>query len=815
MRMRRKAGSILLTALLIMSMGLQGLAAETEQTAPSPQEEMTRQEEAAAEESREEAEPAQEEGPATEEAAARPEEKDPAGETGVEGAPEQAEIPAEQEIPSEEAAPQETAAEEPAGQETPLEAETLPEGEELLEEETPEALEAAPSPFTEKNGKLYYYIDNKLQTGWKTVEGKTYYFKPGNPDKGSMLTGKQKISNKWYYLDPEKKTGFIPYGQSFLYAGADGILKTGWQTIEGKKYFFWSKTQKGHSIHEAAVGKRSVKKVYHLFDPVGGYLLYGLHKVDGRYYYTDNNGRLQKGLVTINGEKYYFNKTNNSYGSHEGFVTLNSRKYLCVEGKIQKGLTPYEGELYFSNADGIVQTGWQTIDGKQYYFLPQASASQPIRAAVKGEMNQDDNFYFFDQNGVLDESRTIRTGLFEKDGKWHFVYPRTEDGHEAGEMATGLVYYNGQYYLFDEKGDSVSGWQTIDGDYAWFNEKGMHVKDKAAMKLTVLDYGNTNGSYGSNYGDPALLESDGQYLLVDTALQPGGKKIIKKLKEMGVKRLSIYVSHYHNDHTGTVPDILNDSYFTVDKIYLEDYSYLYGKDRETVHFTKNIGPLENTLKAAEKKGVPVEILDTGDRFSLGLVQAEVLYRIPSETPFTGNKNSNDSVSPYINDMSLCTRFSCGNIRFLHCGDLEKVGEQQLLAQNLDLKADIFKLNHHGGASSNSNALIDAVKPAFCYYGNPGDVSRLCQDGWSAGNVKKVQNKGGNVFHPLVNGHTTFSVTGGSISVKTVRRSKTVNVRVLNKITKKEETIKVTVQGSTNGKYTIHENMIPFYYDLVK
>jgi hypothetical protein len=28
--------------------------------------------------------------------------------------------------------------------------------------------------------------------------------------------------------------------------GKDGAIRTGWQTIGGKKYYFWPKTEKGH-----------------------------------------------------------------------------------------------------------------------------------------------------------------------------------------------------------------------------------------------------------------------------------------------------------------------------------------------------------------------------------------------------------------------------------------------------------------------------------------------------------------------------------------------------------------------------------------
>ena len=44
------------------------------------------------------------------------------------------------------------------------------------------------------------------------------------------------------------------------------------------------------------------------------------------------------------------------------------------------------------------------------------------------------------------------------------------------------------------------------------------------------------------WGDAALVESDGRYLLMDTGHEEG-TYIIKYLKDNGVKTLDLYVSH--------------------------------------------------------------------------------------------------------------------------------------------------------------------------------------------------------------------------------------------------------------------------------
>ena len=732
-----------------------------------------------------------------------------------------------------------------------------------------------PTGFRLVQGKTYYYVNNKMQTGWKTIGGKRYYFTTGKKNKGVMQTGKQYLGNKWYYLDPHMKTGLIEAGSRVYYADKNGVLQTGWRTVNGKKYYFtsdknrrferltglqkigkkwyyldpaprtglfqadgklyfangngelqtgwktlngkkyyfFSNTQNGHVHHEGARGTRSVGNEYYLFDSQDGHLRYGLQEMDGLYYFASSAGKLQKGFQTVNGRKMYFDANgDHKFAGHRGLLNVNSKYYVCRDGEVLCGLVSCDGETYYAGSDGILQSGWKTLEGKTYYFLPGAAGGQPARAAVKGYLTLNGNSYFFDEEGVNDPSRTIRVGLQQVDGVWHYYYPSDGEGHQRGDMATGLVWHEGNCYKFDALGDPASGWQKVDGSYAWFDEKGMYVQSRAAMKLTVIDYGSTKGSYGSNYGDATLMESNGHYLLLDTCMPKGGANVIKKLKSMGVKRLSVYISHYHDDHIGALPAILKDGYFSVEKIYLPDASYMYGSNKKTKWFTTHSALYEQSVKLAEQKGIQVVTLREGDTLDCGLVHGTVIFQ-QMKPEFTGNASNHDQVITYINNHSLVTMFECGKFRFLTAGDLEKSGEEELLGRGFDLSADLFKLNHHGGSSSNTQPFLKAVGASVFYYTNPDERDRLYQAGWCKSIITSVQNNGGNVFHPLVNGHTTLSVSGGCISVSAVRRTKTVDVKVKNTLSGEDMTLKVRVQSASNGRYKIHENMIPFYCDL--
>lgn len=109
-----------------------------------------------------------------------------------------------------------------------------------------------------------YYIKDIYQIGWQTIDGNKYYFSKLD---GYLVRGSQSIEGQWYGITNDGKLahGFLKDVDGTRYYDENGIYLTGWQNIEGEKYYFVK-----HS----------------------GLMLTGEHEISGVKYTFDQNGAL-------------------------------------------------------------------------------------------------------------------------------------------------------------------------------------------------------------------------------------------------------------------------------------------------------------------------------------------------------------------------------------------------------------------------------------------------------------------------------------------------------------------------------------------
>ena len=77
----------------------------------------------------------------------------------------------------------------------------------------------------------------------------------------------------------------------------------------------------------------------------------------------------------------------------------NSWYYMGSDGRMQTGLIEVNGLRYYLNSDGRMATGIVTIDGRNYYFDPAAGGAM----AVSRNVTADGVTYQADADGVLTE----------------------------------------------------------------------------------------------------------------------------------------------------------------------------------------------------------------------------------------------------------------------------------------------------------------------------------------------------------------------------------------------------------------------------
>ena len=158
---------------------------------------------------------------------------------------------------------------------------------------------------------------------------------------------------------------------------------------------------------------------YYYFDEINGTLYTGFFYVNidedlTNYYYADEDGVLYSGWKTIGDDEYYFQPYDNSdpFAAYTGdiYEIDGDAYYFDDEGAMYKGLftRPYwatddDGEeyvaydhFYADEETGILQTGWQEVDGDTYYFH-----EDNYFAYADGSWTIDDYYCTFDENGVL------------------------------------------------------------------------------------------------------------------------------------------------------------------------------------------------------------------------------------------------------------------------------------------------------------------------------------------------------------------------------------------------------------------------------
>ena len=254
------------------------------------------------------------------------------------------------------------------------------------------------------------------------------------------------------------------------------------QNLNGNKY----------CLDENGVMQKGIINVdgtKYFFGEYSGVLKYGfVTALNGDVYYTSNDGIIRTGIQMINGNKYYFNENGIM---QKGIIEIDGTRYFFGEysGVLKYGLvTALNGDVYYTANDGIIRTGIQEIGGNKYYF---------------------------DANGIM------RKGIIEIDGTRYFF------GEYSGVLKYGLVTaLNGDVYYTANDGIIRTGIQEIGGNKYYFDANGIMRKGIIEIDGTRYFFGEYSGVL--KYGFVTALNGNIYYTANDGIVRTGIQTINKK-----------------------------------------------------------------------------------------------------------------------------------------------------------------------------------------------------------------------------------------------------------------------------------------------
>ena len=222
----------------------------------------------------------------------------------------------------------------------------------------------------EQKKTVYYANNGQMQYGWQKVDNVMRYFDTFN---GAMVTGQKNIDGYWYNFDTNDgamKTGlvWIPEQKKTVYYASNGRMQYGWHWVDNATRYF--DTFNGAMV----TGQKYINRHWYLFDH-NGVMQRGFQNLkdygDNKTVYYNKDGWMLYGWQGIDNVPYYFDTFNGKMLTGEQYI--NGHWYLFNDkGQMQRGFQKVmengrEKTVYY-NYDGWMLYGWQTINGKRYYF---------------------------------------------------------------------------------------------------------------------------------------------------------------------------------------------------------------------------------------------------------------------------------------------------------------------------------------------------------------------------------------------------------------------------------------------------------------
>lgn len=178
------------------------------------------------------------------------------------------------------------------------------------------------------------------------------------------------------------------------------------------------------------------------------------------------------GWQTMEGAQYYYGEDGSLLTGWQ--VIDGNRYYFGGDGAMATGWLELDGSRYWLGDSGVLATGWQQVEGKKLYFLENGNLAT-------GEVTIDEVLYLFTEDGTPAE------GFLERsEGRRYFEggalvtgWIDLEDGRyyagEDGYLHLGWLELGEYDYYFHADGTMAVGPNEIDGKQYYFTPNGIHL----------------------------------------------------------------------------------------------------------------------------------------------------------------------------------------------------------------------------------------------------------------------------------------------------------------------------------------------------
>lgn len=194
-------------------------------------------------------------------------------------------------------------------------------------------------------------------------------------------------------------------------------------------------------------------------------------------------------------------------------------------------------------------------------------------------------------------------------------------------------------------------------------------------------------------------------IVIDGGTTSDDQNLERKIRELGGKVDSWFLTHAHDDHVGAFTQIATKTDISIEHIYVSfnEIQWYQTYEKERAEFS------EYLIKILQQDNIKEKVREVklNEVIEMDGIKAEILgVRNPEITENAGN------------EQSMVIKFQTPKTSVLILGDTGIQSSEKLLkTQKEKLKSDIVQVSHHGQAGA-TRELYEIIKPTICLWPTP-------------------------------------------------------------------------------------------------